>query len=375
MSALQPSDEGQVKEAVSEYYGKTLSQTADLKTSACMLDGEVTADTARILRNVHPDVLSRFYGCGSPIAPLLAGMTTLDLGCGTGRDVYVCAQLCGPSGMAIGVDMTQEQLDVAEEHEAWHAAKFGFSKPNTLFVHGDIANLKGAGIADSSVDVLTSNCVLNLASDKGKVLREVWRVLKPGGELYFSDVFTDRRVPLHLQQDRVLWGECLSGALYRGDFARLMRTAGFACHWIVTSRPIRIEDAAIKAQLGPITFFSETVRAFKLPATAEEGSEDYGQTVTYRGTIAGFPHAFSLGLGAMFITDVRAPVDGNTALALSATRYSAAFKVGARKDHRGQFGGGRWGAAVPAVFVGGEEEEGAAAACCAPRGDGGSSCC
>ena len=160
-----------------------------------------------MLRNVHADVTARFYGCGSPIPPLLRGLTTLDLGCGTGRDTFVLAQLVGPTGLAIGVDMTVEQLTVAQNTENWHANKFGFDMPNTKFIHGDIANLGAAGIKDSSVDVVVSNCVLNLVSDKAIVFREIARVLKPGGELYFSDVYADRRVPSALQRDKVLWGE------------------------------------------------------------------------------------------------------------------------------------------------------------------------
>lgn len=369
------SDETAVRAAVSEYYGETLKSTQDLKTSACMIDGEVTADVARLLRNVHPEVTDKFYGCGSPIPPLLSGLTTLDLGCGTGRDVFLTAQLVGcGGGLAIGIDMTPAQLEVAEAHESWHAAKFGFPKPNTLFVAGTIENLRGAGIKDASVDVVTSNCVLNLASDKEKVFREIWRVLKPGGELFFADVFSDRRVPPRLQQDKVLWGECLSGALARSDFSRLMKRVGFHAVWTTSSRPIKIEDAGIAARLGPITFFSETVRAVKVAGLEEGGAEDYGQRATYRGNIPGFPHAFSLGAGATFITDQPTSVDGNTALVLSHSRYAAAFKVSAAQEHRGPFGGHHT-PFLPSVGPTGGEEGEAAAACCAPGGSGAKSAC
>jgi arsenite methyltransferase len=168
---------------------------------------QTTDEVKKLLRNVHPDVLAKFYGCGSPVPPLLNGLTTLDLGCGTGRDTFVLAQLVGRSGTAIGVDMTPEQLAVAQDTEAWHIAKFGFDKPNTKFVLGDISNLHAAGILDASVDVVVSNCVLNLAADKAAVFREIARVLKPGGELYFSDMYADRRIPAELQRDKVLWGE------------------------------------------------------------------------------------------------------------------------------------------------------------------------
>lgn len=91
-----------------------------------------------------------------------------------------------------------------------------------------------AGIKDATVDVVISNCVINLCADKNAVFREIWRVLRPGGELYFSDVFTDRRVPDSAKADKVIWGECLAGAMYRKDFAQSMAQAGFAAHWVVS---------------------------------------------------------------------------------------------------------------------------------------------
>ncbi len=335
---------------------------------------QTTPLVAKLLRNVHPDVVSRFYGCGSPIPPLLAGATVLDLGCGTGRDVYVAAQLVGAAGLAIGVDMTREQLDVAEATEAWHAAKFGLAAPNTLFVQGDIENLKKAGVKDASVDVVVSNCVLNLASNKLAVFKEIHRVLKPGGELYFSDVYADRRVPAALQGDKVLWGECLSGALYRGDFDRCMRAAGFATHYVVTSRRISVDDPAIKARVGAIGFFSETVRAFEVAGLEDGGREDYGQAATYDGSFPSHPHAFHLGGGAVFITGSKTPVDGNTAKVLAGSRYAAAFKVTPAKDHRGAWrgggGGGDGGGAMFTVAAADDDGDGAAA-CCPPAGAGG----
>jgi SAM-dependent methyltransferase len=129
-------------------------------------------------------------------------LTVLDVGCGTGRDVYVAAQLVGPSGRAIGLDMTAEQLEVAERTEEWHRERFGYPVVNTMFAHGDIENMRRAGIKDASIDVAISNCVVNLAADKEAVFREIWRVLKPGGELYFSDIYCDRRVPEAAQRDK-----------------------------------------------------------------------------------------------------------------------------------------------------------------------------
>ena len=330
-------DPTNTREAVKEYYGQILASTSDLKTSACLL-GDVSADTAKLLRNVHPVVKDRFYGCGSPLPPLMRGLTVLDIGCGTGRDVFVAAQLVGEGGTVIGLDMTPEQLDYARNYEAWHAAKFGFAQPNTQFVLGNMEDLMAAGIADNSIDLVISNCVLNLAASKEAVFLEIWRVLKPGGELYFSDVYASKRIPPALQRDKVLWGECLSGALYKGDLGRIMKKVGFKQHWTISSRAIDVGNEDVKAQVGAIAFSSETIRAFKLPEL-EDGREDYGQMAKYNGSIPSFPHAYMLGIGSTFITDQLTPVDGNTARVLTNTRYATAFNVTLAMDHKGTFRG------------------------------------
>lgn len=103
--------------------------------------------------------------------------------------------MVGESGRVIGIDMTPEQLEVAKRHIDYHTNVFGLSKPNVEFRHGIIENLRESGVDDNSIDCIISNCVINLSSDKEKCFREVWRVLKPGGEFYFSDVFSDRRIP------------------------------------------------------------------------------------------------------------------------------------------------------------------------------------
>ena len=172
---------------------------------------------------IHEDIIKKFYGCGSPIPQGILGATVLDLGCGTGRDCFMASAMVGEEGRVVGVDMTDEQIDVAKKYVEHHTKAFGFSKPNVEFRKGIIEDLKSsAGIEDNSFDCVISNCVINLVADKEKVFREVWRILRPGGEFYFSDVYSDRRIPEDLRKDKVLWGECLSGALYIEDFRRMM---------------------------------------------------------------------------------------------------------------------------------------------------------
>lgn len=200
-----------MQEIVQKYYGETLTDSSDLQTNACCTDTNLPEYAKPLLAKVHDEVLRRYYGCGLVLPQLLDSLTVLDLGCGAGRDVYALSQLVGEQGRVIGVDMTEEQLTVARRHEDFHRRAFGYANSNVQFLHGDIERLHELELADASVDVIVSNCVINLAPDKAAVLREAWRVLKTGGELYFSDVYSDRRIPAVLARDPVLYGECLGG--------------------------------------------------------------------------------------------------------------------------------------------------------------------
>lgn len=321
---------------VRRYYGEVLKSSSDLKTGACCTADAMPVHLRRLLEDVHPEVKSRFYGCGSPLPPALEGMTVLDLGCGSGRDAFMLSKLVGEQGRVIGVDMTPEQLEVARRHQQWHADRFGHAHSNIQFVDGYIEDLAGCGIADGSVDLVVSNCVLNLSPEKGRVFGEIMRVLKPGGELYFSDVFADRRIPDALRTDPVLLGECLSGALYTEDFRRMMAAVGCADTRAVSSSPVPLFDEAVIAKIGMINFRSITIRAFKL--ALEDRCEDYGQIATYLGSMPDHPHAFELDDHHRFETGRPMLVCGNTFDMLASTRYGSHFRlVGDKQTHYGLF--------------------------------------
>lgn len=329
-----PTHSPTTQQAVRDYYGKVLSSSADLKTSACCLAEAMPPYIAALLANIHPEVKDRFYGCGSPIPPAVKGATVLDLGCGSGRDCYTLSQLVGPAGRVIGLDMTEEQLAVARRHQAWHAERFGHA--NVEFRQGYIEDLASAGIADHSIDLVVSNCVLNLSPDKPRLFAEIFRVLKPGGELYFSDVFADRRIPRALTEDPVLLGECLGGAIYLEDFRRLLAQVGCADARVIASGPLAVNNRELEARTGNIRFFSNTVRAFKLPL--EDRCEDYGQVATYLGSIAECPHYFDLDDHHHFVSGKPMLVCGNTADMLRGSRYAAHFQVmGEKTRHYGLF--------------------------------------
>jgi ubiquinone/menaquinone biosynthesis C-methylase UbiE len=325
-------------EQVKNYYGEVLKQKEDLQTNACCDIDAMPRHLAEIIAQIDDEILEKFYGCGSPIPPAVEGCTVLDLGCGSGRDCYVISKLVGPSGRVIGVDMTDGQLAVARKHIDGQMQKFGFAQPNIEFKQGYIEDLAAAGIADNSVDVVVSNCVINLSPDKQRVFSEIFRVLKPGGELFFSDVFTDRRVPTHLQNDEVLRGECLGGALYIEDFRRMLRDLGCLDYRVLTSRRLTLESPEVEAKTGNIQFHSMTVRAFKLPDSIEDICEDYGQVATYQGGIANSEHAFTLDDHHVFEKGRPMLVCGNTAAMVQETRFGKYFQVsGDRSTHFGAF--------------------------------------
>ncbi len=324
---------------VKDYYGKVLSQSSDLQTNACSLDTQIPTHIKTSLSKLHDEVLTRYYGCGLVYPQDIEGRKILDLGCGAGRDVYLLSQLVGEQGHVTGVDMTLEQLQVARRHQDYHTEAFGYQVSNVTFLQGYIEKLLDLDLAPASFDAIVSNCVINLSPDKQAVLKGAFELLKEGGELYFSDVYADRRIPQHLVEDPLLYGECLSGALYWNDFISLAKQAGFGDPRLVTSHPITIENQEIEDKLGHIKFYSATYRLFKLPEL-ESACEDYGQAVIYKGSIAQHPQAFELDNHHVIEKGQVFPVCGNTWRMLEQTRFKQHFEfIGNWDTHFGIFPG------------------------------------
>ena len=325
-----------ISDSVQNYYGQVLKSSEDLKTSACCTLDAIPIYLRPLLSDLHPEVVARYYGCGTPLPPALDGRTVLDLGCGSGRDCYLLSRLVGESGKVIGVDMTEEQLAIAKNHCDWHAERYGYVRSNVEFKQGHIEDLAAADIADNSIDLVVSNCVINLSADKKQVLSEILRVLKPGGEIYFSDVYSDRRIPQALKIEPVLLGECLGGALYWEDFRRIMQELGCPDVRVVNQNPIVLEDPEVEAKIGMVNFRSITIRAFKMPL--EDRCEDFGQLAIYKGTISEHPHAFDLDDHHHFETAKPLRVCGNTYDMLSSSRYAEHFDlIGDKSIHFGLF--------------------------------------
>lgn len=333
-------EHAKTKNLVREYYGKVLSSSDDLKTSACCTPGAAMPTGLReALANVHEEVRAKYYGCGFVAPQHLEGARVLDLGSGSGQDVYVLAQMVGPKGKVVGVDMTAEQLAVARKHQDWHTQRFGHCCSNVQFVEGYIEELDKLGLEPASFDVIVSNCVINLSPDKAAVLAGARSLLKPGGEMYFADVYADRRLPVGLKDDPVLLGECLGGALYWGDFLDVAQRAGFGDARLVTARTLSVDDPEQAKKLGAARFYSATYRLFNIDGL-EPRCEDYGQAVIYKGGIPGHEDVFELDTHHRIEKGKVFPVCGNTYRMLMQTRFAPFFTaIGDFSTHYGIFPG------------------------------------
>jgi ubiquinone/menaquinone biosynthesis C-methylase UbiE len=322
---------------IQHYYGEVLNSSADLKTNACCTVDEMPPYVSDVLMRIHPQVRDRYFGCGMILPEALEGLHILDLGCGAGRDCYLLSSLVGQRGRIVGVDMTSEQLEIARAHRHYHAGQFDYPESNVDFISANIERLDETDLADNQFDLIVSNCVVNLATDKRAVLEQAFRLLKPGGEMYFADVYADRRVPDVLTRDPELYTECLSGALYFNDFVTVAKAAGFIDPRLVTDRPLTIDSPTLQQKIGKIRFFSATYRLFKMP-WLEPASEDYGQTVRYSGNVQYHPERFKLDKHNNFETGKVRPVSGNTFMMLAESRFAPYFDCqGDRSYHAGIF--------------------------------------
>jgi SAM-dependent methyltransferase len=235
----------ELKETVREKYGQAALRIQTGGSSCCgasaALDGCCDPITSNLYDTSQTDALPEeavlaSLGCGNPtaLATLNAGETVLDLGSGGGIDVFLSARRVGPTGKAYGLDMTDEMLSLALENQR----KAGIE--NVEFLKGEIEHIP---LPDNSVDVVISNCVINLSGDKDRVLREAFRVLKPGGRFAVSDVVTHGEVPADVRQNMLLWVGCIAGALQDYQYVVKLAQAGFDGIDIEPTRIYDIEDA------------------------------------------------------------------------------------------------------------------------------------
>jgi SAM-dependent methyltransferase len=238
---------GNIKDIVQEKYAETARRvaTGDKSASCCGPSACCDVETDPITSGLYDEAektglpekaVQASLGCGNPtaLAELKPGEVVLDLGSGGGIDVLLSAKRVGPSGRAYGLDMTDDMLALARDNRR----KAGVE--NVEFLKGEIENIP---LPDNSVDVIISNCVINLSADKDKVLREALRVLKPGGRFAVSDIVVRGKVPADVRRSMELWVGCIAGALEETDYVKKLAAAGFDGIDIEPTRLYRIEDA------------------------------------------------------------------------------------------------------------------------------------
>jgi len=239
-------DTADMKEVVKEKYGQAALRVKSRGSSSCCgasASKELCCDpiTSNLYNasqsgEIPEEALLASLGCGNPtvLAKLNAGEVVLDLGSGGGIDVLLSAKRVGPTGKAYGLDMTDEMLALANENKRKAGAE------NVEFLKGEIEQVP---LPDNSVDVIISNCVINLSTDKDRVLREAFRVLKPGGRFAVSDVVTRGQMRPEIRQSVLLWVGCVAGALEENEYRAKLTAAGFEQISIEPTRVYRVEDA------------------------------------------------------------------------------------------------------------------------------------
>jgi arsenite methyltransferase len=238
-------DNENIKEAVKEKYAQAAVRAASGKSSCCGTSPASIDGCDPITSNLYGDnetsaipeeALRASLGCGNPtaLAKLQPGETVLDLGSGGGIDVLLSAKRVGPTGKVYGLDMTEEMLALAEQNKLKSGLK------NVEFLKGEIENIP---LPPNTVDVIVSNCVINLSGDKDRVLREAFRVLKPGGRFAISDVVVRGEVPREIRKSMELWVGCVAGALSETEYREKLAAAGFESVDIEATRVYDVNDA------------------------------------------------------------------------------------------------------------------------------------
>ncbi|MFQ5736568.1 MAG: methyltransferase domain-containing protein [Thermodesulfobacteriota bacterium] len=240
-----------IRDSVSEFYSSAAVKPDE---SLCCAESYCEADVSHI----PGEVLEISYGCGSPVtmADIEEGETVVDLGSGGGIDCFIAAKMVGTKGKVYGVDMTDEMLLKAQGAAPKVARNLGYD-----IVDFKKGYLEEIPLGKEAADVVTSNCVINLSNDKGRVMEEIYRVLRHNGRFCISDIVSDKDVPGHIRADRKLWGECLSGALKENEFMKAAAAAGFY--------GLHVVSRSLYRELEGIRFYSVTLKGYKFNKGAE----------------------------------------------------------------------------------------------------------
>lgn len=296
-------DLGRTRNIVAEFYGKAAETPQEGLCCPTPFDPQEIA-------HIPKQVIDRFYGCGGPVslADLKEGEVFVDLGSGGGIDCFIASPKVGFTGKVIGIDMTDQMLKISEENRAIVSEKLGYS--NIEFKKGFLEEIP---VESATVDVVTSNCVINLSPDKKAVFHEIWRLLKDHGRVVISDIVTEEEIPVPLKTNPRLWGECLSGALTENEFLSDLEQAGFY--------GIQTLKKQFWKEEHRYRFFSITVRGYKFEK--KKGCQFVGQKAIYRGPYKSVVDEE----GHLFVRDEIVEICTDTAEKLSHPPYQGRFTI------------------------------------------------
>ena len=313
-----------ITQKVSERYAKAASTGEQM---CC----PTSYDMGHLKTFIPEEVLTISYGCGTPagLKTVQAGETVLDIGSGGGIDCFEASRLVGPTGHVIGIDMTDTMLEIARKNAAVVATNLGYPASNVEFRKG-LAD--AMPVDDGTIDLIISNCVINLAPDKRKVFQEMYRVAKPGGRFTISDIVSDHIVPQYLVHDTQKWGDCLSGALTLTDYMNGMTAAGFLGIHLVKFSPWRVIDG--------IHFFSVTLTGYKLPQTTTTPS-------MFHATLRGPFSRVVVEGGTTYQRGIPQPITSDGSLLLSTPPFAEHFLLTTKPVELGS-DDPRWTAVFPA---------------------------
>ena len=290
---------------------------------------EAPEKIAEILKDIPQEVIDGTVSCGWPFPPAMdQDIRVLVLGCGTGRDAYIASKLVGENGIIWGVDVDADKIAIAKKN----------APANCHFFASELEDL--IAIPDGQIDLVIANSALSQPTHTQKLIDEIWRVLSFGGELYFCDIFCDRRMPADKFMDPEMRAAGLSSALYIEDFRRFTTKAGFLTVRNMKTAKIKLGDDELSKQFEGVTYFNRTSRTWKIPGIIEDLCEQYNQFATYQGGIEGSEDAYVLDPNHVFAKGEAVSVCGNSMALVENTRVAKYFTFeGNRNENFGPYPG------------------------------------
>ncbi|BFZ22222.1 hypothetical protein BsWGS_25260 [Bradybaena similaris] len=280
----------------------------------------------KLIQQLSEETMKRYYGSGIIVPENIKGARILDIGCGSGSLVFILAKLVGPEGHVVGIDVCQSQIDIAKQVSAQQAAAWGYDKPNFEFHAANAERLLELGF--QPFDFIVSNGVFCLIPDKQKAFKATYDLLKPGGQFYINDVYTDTELPEEIKSNEKLWSLGTTGSMIWSDLSGYAAKNGFTTPYLTQAAPVDIKNEEYKTLLNNAKYTCAAWRLFKLAPGSKRGPA----TVTYLGNIEDYEAAFPWDVDLKFVKGQPVNVDAELATILANTNFKNNFNI---KDFNG----------------------------------------